>query len=114
PVLAVWEDLHWADPSTLEFLGLVLDQVPTARMLTLLTCRPEFQASWASRSRLTKITLTRLGRPQVQAMIASLTGGKALPAVVVEQVVAKTDGVPLVVEELVKMLLAPGLAPQGG
>jgi class 3 adenylate cyclase/predicted ATPase len=66
PVLAVWEDLHWADPSTLELLGLVLDQVPTARMLTLLTCRPEFLPSWASRLPLTQVTLTRLGRPQVQ------------------------------------------------
>jgi class 3 adenylate cyclase len=98
PVLAVWEDLHWADPSTLELLGLVLDQVPTARMLALLTCRPEFLPPWSSRSHLTQVILTRLGRPQVQAMITSLTGGKALPAAVVEQIVAKTDGVPLFVE----------------
>src|SRR4030095_11408336 len=72
-------------------------------------CRPEFHPPWASRSRLTQLTLTRLGRPQVEAMITSLTAGKALPAVVVEQVVAKTDGVPLFVEELVKMLLESGL-----
>jgi class 3 adenylate cyclase len=112
PVLTVWEDLHWADPSTLELLGLVLDQVPTARMLTVLTCRPEFHPSWASRSQLTQVTLTRLGRLQVQAMITSLTGGRALPVAVVEQVVAKTDGVPLFVEELVKMLLESGLVRQ--
>ena len=109
PVLAVWEDLHWADPSTLELLGLVLDQVPTARMLTLLTCRPEFHPPWATHSHITQVTLTRLGRAQVEAMITSLTGGKALPAAVVEQVVAKTDGVPLFVEELVKMLLESSL-----
>jgi class 3 adenylate cyclase/predicted ATPase len=114
PVLAVWEDLHWADPSTLELLGLVLDQVPTSRMLTLLTCRPEFLPSWASRSHLTQVTLTRLGRPQVGAMITSLTGGKALPAAVVEQVVAKTDGVPLFVEELVKMILESDLMREEG
>jgi predicted ATPase len=114
PVLAVWEDLHWADPSTLELLGQVLDQVPTARMLTVLPCRPEFHPPWSSRSHLTQVTLTRLGRPQVQAMITSLTGGKALPAAVVEQVVAKTDGVPLFVEELVKMLLESGLVRQEG
>jgi predicted ATPase len=83
-------------------------------MLTLLTCRPEFQPSWASRSHLTQVTLTRLGRSQVQAMITSLTGDKALPAVVVEQVVAKTDGVPLFIEELVKMLLESGLVRQDG
>ena len=109
PVLAVWEDLHWADPSTLDVLGLVLDQVPTARMLILLTCRPEFQPPWATRSSLTQITIGRLGRAQVEVMIASLTGGKALPIEVVEQVIAKTDGVPLFVEELVKMILESGL-----
>ena len=109
PVLAVWEDLHWADPSTLEVLGLVLDQTPTARMFTLLTCRLEFYLPWATRSHLTQITLGRLARAQVEAMITSLTGGKTLPAEVVEQVVAKTDGVPLFVEELVKMILESGL-----
>jgi class 3 adenylate cyclase len=65
PVLAVWEDLHWADPSTLELLDQVLDQVPTARMLTLLTCRSEFLPSWTSPLPLTQVTLTRLERPQV-------------------------------------------------
>jgi class 3 adenylate cyclase/predicted ATPase len=109
PVLAVWEDLHWADPSTLELLGLVLDQVPTARMLTLLTCRPEFHPPWATHSHITQVTLTRLGRAPVEAMITSLTGGKALPTAVVEQVVAKTDGVPLFVEELTKVILESGL-----
>src|SRR5262249_19314182 len=64
---------------------------------------------WATRSHLTQITLTRLGRPQVEAMITSLTGGKALPAAVVEQVVTKTDGVPLFVEELTKTVLESGL-----
>jgi predicted ATPase len=114
PVLAVWEDLHWADPSTLEFLGLVLDQVPTARMLTLLTCRPEFHPPWASRTHLTQVTLTRLGRPQVETMITSLMGGRALPTAVVEQIVARTDGVPLFVEELVKMILESGLVREEG
>jgi predicted ATPase len=109
PVLAVWEDLHWADPSTLDVLSLVLDQVPTARMLTLFTCRPEFRPPWATHASVTQVILTRLGRTQVDAMITSLTGGKALPPEVVEQVVAKTDGVPLFVEELVKMILESGL-----
>jgi predicted ATPase len=114
PVLAVWEDLHWADPSTLELLGLVLDQVPTARMLTLQTCRPEFLPSWASRLPLTQVTLTRLGPPQVQAMVTSLTGGRALPTAVREHIVTKTDGVPLFVEELVKMILESGLVREDG
>jgi len=107
PVLAVWEDLHWADPSTLDVLGLVLEQVPTARMLTLLTYRPEFRPPWATRSHLIQLTLGRLGRPQVEALLSSLTGDKPLPADVVEQVLAKTDGVPLFVEELAWIPMNP-------
>jgi predicted ATPase/class 3 adenylate cyclase len=109
PVLAVWEDLHWADPSTLEILSLLLDQVATARMLTLLTCRSEFRPPWATHAPVTQVTLNRLGRAQVEAMLPSLTGEKTLPTEVVEQVIAKTDGVPLFVEELVKMILESGL-----
>src|SRR5713101_3115066 len=109
PVLAVWEDLHWADPSTLELLRLMLDQVPTARMLTLLTCRPEFRPPWATHAPVTQVTLNRLVRTQVEAMLPSLTDGKPFPTEMVEQVVAKTDGVPLFVEELVKMILESGL-----
>ncbi|HXH12589.1 MAG TPA: adenylate/guanylate cyclase domain-containing protein [Alphaproteobacteria bacterium] len=109
PVLAVWEDLHWADPSTLELLGLLIEQVPTARMLMLVTYRPEFRPPWAPRSHLTQLTLGRLAYPQVETMVRQLTVGKPLPAEVLEQVVAKTDGVPLFVEELVKMILESGL-----
>jgi class 3 adenylate cyclase len=76
PVLAVWEDLHWADPSTLELLNLVLDQAPAARLLTLLTCRPEFHPPWPAHVPMTQVTLNRLGRSAVEAMITSLTGGK--------------------------------------
>ena len=109
PVLAVWEDLHWADPTTLELLGLLVEQTPTAAMLHVLTFRPEFAPPWPTRSHLTPITLNRLERPQVEALIAHLAGGKALPAEVVAHIVAKTDGVPLYVEELTKMLLASDL-----
>ena len=109
PVLAVWEDVHWADPSTLEMLGLMVDQSPTAAILNLLTFRPDFTPPWPTRSHLTPITLTRLERPQVEALIAHLAKDKILPAEVVEHIVMKTDGVPLYVEELVKMILASGL-----
>ena len=109
PVLAVWEDLHWADPTTLELLGLLVEQTPTAAMLHVLTFRPEFSPPWPTRSHLTPITLNRLERPQVEALIAHLAGGKALPAEVVAHIVAKTDGVPLYVEELTKMVLASDL-----
>jgi len=109
PVLFMVEDLHWIDPSTLEFLTLFLDQGPAARILTLLTCRPEFLPPWGFRAHLTPLTLNRLPRPQVPQMIGRVAGGKALPAEVVEQIVAKTDGVPLFVEELTKMVLESGL-----
>jgi predicted ATPase len=104
-VYCTWEDLHWADPSTLEVLTLLLDQVPTTRLLALLTCRPEFTPPWGNRSHLSQLTLSRLGRPQVETMVAHVTRGKALPAEVVQQIVAKTDGVPLFVEELTKTVL---------
>jgi class 3 adenylate cyclase/predicted ATPase len=105
PVLMVWEDVHWADPSTLELLGLFIEQMPTVSMLQVLTFRPEFTPPWPTRSHMTPITLNRLERPQVEAMITQQTGGKQLPVEVVEHIVAKTDGVPLYVEELTKMLL---------
>jgi predicted ATPase len=109
PVLMVWEDLHWADPSTLELLGLFIDQAPTAPLLHLLTFRPEFVPLWPTRSHMTPVTLHRLERPQVEAMITRLTNGKTLPVEVVEHIVSKTDGVPLFIEELTKMLLESAL-----
>jgi predicted ATPase len=105
PVLTAWEDLHWADPSTLELHSLLIDQAPAARILTVMTFRPEFHPPWGTRSHLTQLTLSRLGRKQVEAMIAEVTGGKTLPTEVVQQIVAKTDGVPLFVEELTKMVV---------
>jgi len=105
PVLFVVEDLHWIDPSTLELLDLILDQGPTARILTVLTFRPTFQPPWALRSHLTPIALGPLPAPDTRAMVKGVTGGKPLPEAVVEQVVAKTDGIPLFVEELTKTVL---------
>ena len=109
PVLFVMEDLHWVDPSTLEFLTLLVDQGPTARILALFTCRPDFSPPWSGRSHLTQVTLNRLPRRQAAELTGRVAHGKALPAEVVEQVVAKTDGVPLFVEELTKMVLESGL-----
>jgi predicted ATPase len=109
PVLFVMEDLHWVDPTTLEFLSLLVDQGPTARILALLTFRPDFSPPWTGRSHLTQMTLPRLPRRQAVEMTGRVAHGKTLPAEVVEQVVAKTDGVPLFVEELTKMVLESGL-----
>ncbi|MGE0823297.1 MAG: adenylate/guanylate cyclase domain-containing protein [Candidatus Binatia bacterium] len=109
PIYTAWEDLHWADPSTLELLDLFLPQVPTTRILVLLTFRPEFVPPWGTRSYLSHLTLRRLDPSQVPAMVARVTGGKALPNEVVEQIVTKTDGVPLFVEELIKMVVESNL-----
>jgi class 3 adenylate cyclase/DNA-binding winged helix-turn-helix (wHTH) protein len=108
PVLMVWEDLHWADPSTLELLGLLLEQAPMVRLLTVLTCRPTFVPPWASRATLTQLTLTRLTHPQVEAMVQQVAGGTALPVAVLRQLVDRSDGVPLFVEELTKTVLEAG------
>jgi class 3 adenylate cyclase/predicted ATPase len=109
PVLFIVEDLHWGDPSTLEFLSLVVEQVPAARLCALFTYRPEFQPPWLHRSHVTPLTLQRLSRPEVERLSVAVAGGKALPTEVIQQVVRKTDGVPLFVEELTKMVLETNL-----
>ncbi len=108
PVLFIVEDLHWTDPSTLELLNLVIDQTPTASLLTVLTCRPTFQASWSHRSYLTEMTVNRLSHTQVEQIVNRLTDGKTFPAAVLQQVITKTDGVPLFVEEITKAILESG------
>ena len=109
PLLMVWEDLHWADPSTLSFLTLLMEQVPAARVLILLTFRPEFVMPWTGRSYCSHLTLDRLTGAQAEAMIAEVVRASGMPAEVTRQVVAKTDGVPLFIEELLKMIMESGL-----
>ena len=104
-VYAIWEDLHWADSSTLEVLSLLLDQLPSARILTVLTYRPEFSPPWPVRSHMTQFTLGRLGQTQMEAMVTTVTGGKPLPPPLMAEVVSKTDGIPLFVEEFTKMVM---------
>jgi predicted ATPase len=105
----LFEDLHWADPSTLELLGRLVEQVPTARLLIIATYRPEFTPPWPNRSHFATIILNRLPRAQSEAMVQNVTGGKALPPAIFDEIVARTDGVPLFVEELTKMVLESGL-----
>jgi class 3 adenylate cyclase/predicted ATPase len=109
PALFIVEDLQWADPSTLELLTLFADQRPTARLLTLLTCRPEFHPPWDFRAPMASFTLGHLSPTQVELMIDRVTGGKRLPVEVSQRVVAQTDGVPLFVEEWTKMVLESDL-----
>jgi TOMM system kinase/cyclase fusion protein len=109
PMLFVMEDLHWVDPTTLELLRLLVDQGPTTRILALFTCRPDFSPPWTARAHLTQVTVPRLPQRQAVEVIHQVAHGKVLPSEVVEQIVAKTDGVPLFVEELTKMVLESGL-----
>jgi len=108
PVLCIFEDLHWADPSTLDVLNPIVHRVGSARVLLLMTCRPEFGPPWKDRSHLTIHSLTRLAQRQSASLVERVTGGKPLPPEVLEQIVAKTDGVPLFVEELTKTVLETG------
>jgi predicted ATPase len=108
PVLFIVEDLHWTDPTTLEWLHLLIDQTPTAPLLVLLTCRPHFQPAWPHRSYVTAMTLHHLSHAHVAQMVAGMTDGKTLPHEVLTQVVEKTDGVPLFIEELTKAILESG------
>jgi class 3 adenylate cyclase/predicted ATPase len=114
PVLLIVEDLHWIDPSTLELLGLLVEQAPTARLFVLLTCRPEFGVPWPPRSQMTQITLNRFTRRHTEIMVDRVTAGRKLPAEVLAQIVAKTDGVPLFVEELTKTVLESGVVRSEG
>lgn len=108
-VYCAWEDLHWSDASTMEALELLLEHVSSTRLLVMLTFRPDFRPPWELRSHFSHITLSRLGRSQVEQLIDKLTDGKALPPEVLQQIVTKTDGVPLFVEELTKMVMESGL-----
>src|SRR5712691_7145517 len=108
PVLFILEDVHWTDPSTLELLTLLMDQIPTVSLCALLTCRPTFQPTWSSRSYVTQVTLSRLLPHPVVRMAEHVAGEKRLPAEVLRQIVEKTDGVPLFVEEMTKAVLESG------
>ena len=107
-MLLVVEDAHWIDATTLEFIDLCLDQVAGTRVLILITARPTFQPGFGGHPIVSALMLNRLGREPITAIVNGLTGGKSLPTAVLEEIADKTDGVPLFVEELTKMLLESG------
>ncbi len=109
PVLLLIEDAHWADPTTLELLEAWLDAIATARVLLVLTSRPDNQPALAAHPHVTRLSLNRLGRAGVEAIVARL-GGDRLPPATVDAIIARTDGVPLYVEELTKAVLETGEA----
>ncbi len=113
PLMVVWEDLHWADPSTIELLGQIIERVTRTAtpLLTLMTFRPdEFQPPWRGPAPTTDVRLARLERPDIEEMIGGIAAGRSLPREVVDQIVDKTEGVPLFVEEYVQAILDAGTA----
>lgn len=104
PLFMIVEDAHWVDPSTLDLLHELQERLGDARLLLLVTARPEFRPEW-NYPQFVQVNVDRLSRRERQSMIEQLTGGKALPDFVMEQIVARTDGVPLFVEELTKTVL---------
>jgi predicted ATPase len=107
PVLGIFEDLHWADPSTLELLSLLIERLPRVSIMTVFTFRSTF-APRSKRSHVTEVEVNRLDDAEVESMVRALAKARDLPPLAVKRVVAKTDGVPLFVEELTKMLLETG------
>jgi class 3 adenylate cyclase len=105
PVLMLFEDVHWADPTTLELLTLTVERLQSLPILLLITFRPDFQPPWTGQPHVTMLTLNRLSQRERAALVDHITGGKALPAGLLDQIVARTDGVPLFVEELTKSVL---------
>ena len=104
PVLMIFEDVHWTDPTSLEALGRTVDRIKTLPVLLIVTFRPEFNAPWVGQSHVTSLTLNRLGEREVAAIIAGLVGSKEIPGCQAE-IVERTDGIPLFVEEMTKAVL---------
>jgi len=109
PVVIVFEDAQWIDPTSRELVDLVAERVRSLPALLIVTFRPEFQPSWTDQPQVTMLALNRLDRRDRTALVAQIAGGKALPDVVVDQIAERTDGVPLFVEELTKSVLESGL-----
>jgi class 3 adenylate cyclase/predicted ATPase len=114
PVLELYEDVHWIDPSSLELLDLLVERVRSLRVLAVLTFRLEFQPSWSGHAHITTLTMGRFSRRQGADLVAGVTGDKPLPPEIVEQIVARADGVPLFVEELTKTVLESSLLTDAG
>jgi class 3 adenylate cyclase/predicted ATPase len=109
PVLMIFEDAHWIDPTSRELLDLVVERVRNLPVLLLVTFRPEFQPLWTGQPQVTMLALNRLDRRDRTVLVAQIAGGKALPDQVIDQIADRTDGVPLFIEELTKSVLESGL-----
>jgi predicted ATPase/class 3 adenylate cyclase len=108
PVLMLFEDLHWIDPTSLELLIRIVDEAPALRLMVVVTARPEFVPPWPRHRHTSILSLTRLGPSEIEAMVREVSLDKSLPPEVMQQIIARTDGVPLFTEELTKTLLESG------
>jgi predicted ATPase len=109
PVVVVFENVHWIDPTSRELLDLMVERVRSMPVLLIVTFRPEFEPPWTGQPQVTMLALNRLDRHDRTALVAQIAGGKALPNKVIDQIADRTDGVPLFVEELTKSILESGL-----
>ena len=108
PVLMIFEDAHWADPTSLEAFGRVVDRIRTLRVLLLVTFRPEFDAPWVGRPYVTALIINRLAEHEASAMIDRIVGNRQLSASIRQDIIERTDGIPLFVEEMTKAVLEAG------
>jgi predicted ATPase len=108
PVLMILEDAHWADPTSLEAFGRTVDQIARLRVLLIVTFRPEFEAPWVGQPHVTALALNRLGHRNVAALIDRVVGNNPLPADIRKDIIERTDGIPLFVEEMTKAVLEAG------
>jgi class 3 adenylate cyclase/tetratricopeptide (TPR) repeat protein len=108
PVLMIFEDAHWIDPTSLEALGRAVDKIRTLRVLLIVTYRPEFEPPWVGRPCVTALTLNRLGEREIASMIESVAGNQPLPASIRQDIIERTDGIPLFAEEITKAVIEAG------
>ncbi len=114
PVLAVFEDAHWMDPTTLELLDMIVQRAPTLPILVVVSFRPDFAPPWTGHPHVVTLTLSRLTRRHGAAIVDKVAGGKPMPPEVLDQILMKTDGIPLFVEELTKAVIESGLLRDAG
>jgi len=105
PLLLIFEDAHWTDPTSLELYGRIVDRIPTLSVLLIVTFRPEFEPPWIGRPYVTSLTINRLEAREVSAIIEGVIGNKLLPANIRQDIIERTDGIPLFVEEMTKAVL---------
>jgi class 3 adenylate cyclase/predicted ATPase len=113
PTLCIFEDAHWLDPSTLEMLESIISRIDHARVLLIVSCRPEFRPAWMTRANTTMHSLTRLSAAEVKAMIRDILRGGSMPEPVLDRIIEKADGVPLFIEELTSSMMSAPLRTRG-